>query len=84
MYTFVSTITGTPIADLIRFDLAGECKYIISSYLRCLKKGGGVNDETCRKLAKSYLTCRMDKYVLSPTSLLAVGWDMYLIWSLED
>lgn len=40
----------------------GECKHIIADYLKCLKSVQGVNDEGCRKLAKSYLGCRMDKY----------------------
>ena len=39
----------------------GECKSLISSYLRCLKSAKGVNDEECRVLAKGYLKCRMDK-----------------------
>ena len=46
-------------------DHTGECKHLISSYLKCLKLSRGVNDEECRKLAKGYLGCRMDKYVLS-------------------
>ncbi|EER39896.1 cytochrome c oxidase assembly protein [Histoplasma capsulatum var. duboisii H88] len=54
-------------------DHDGECKSIISSYLRCLKKGGGVNDETCRKLAKSYLTCRMDNNLMAPDSFENLG-----------
>ena len=32
-------------------------------YLSCIKKSKGLNDEECRSLAKSYLGCRMDKYV---------------------
>jgi cytochrome c oxidase assembly protein subunit 19 len=43
----------------------GECKHIISGYLKCIKLNRGTNDEACRKLAKEYLTCRMDKYVES-------------------
>ena len=43
--------------------VTGECKAIIASYLQCLKSAGGVNDERCRKLAKGYLGCRMDKCV---------------------
>lgn len=44
-------------------DTPGECKHLIQSYLKCLKLQRGVNDEECRKLAKGYLACRMDKYV---------------------
>lgn len=32
-------------------------------YLSCMKRVKGVNEPDCRNLAKSYLTCRMDKYV---------------------
>ena len=32
-------------------------------YLSCIKKSKGLNDEECRGLAKSYLGCRMDRYV---------------------
>ncbi|KKZ68480.1 cytochrome c oxidase assembly protein COX19 [[Emmonsia] crescens] len=52
-------------------DHDGECKFIISSYLQCLKKGGGLNDETCRKLAKSYLSCRMDNLTHYFSNLMA-------------
>jgi hypothetical protein len=47
----------------------GECKHIISGYLKCIKSNRGTNDEACRKLAKEYLTCRMDKYVKPITEL---------------
>ncbi|KAJ5118175.1 uncharacterized protein N7515_010398 [Penicillium bovifimosum] len=41
-------------------DHEGECKHIISGYLKCIKLNKGTNDEACRKLAKEYLACRMD------------------------
>ncbi|KAJ5357191.1 hypothetical protein N7541_004349 [Penicillium brevicompactum] len=41
-------------------DHEGECKHIISGYLKCIKLNRGTNDEACRKLAKDYLACRMD------------------------
>jgi hypothetical protein len=44
-----------------RLDHTGECKHIISGYLKCIKLNRGTNDEACRKLAKDYLACRMDK-----------------------
>ncbi len=34
------------------------------SYLSCIKKVKGVNEDECRMLAKSYLTCRMDRWVI--------------------
>lgn len=30
-------------------------------YLSCIKKVKGVNEDQCRQLAKSYLSCRMDR-----------------------
>jgi hypothetical protein len=41
---------------------SGECKDAMMSYLGCLKKVKGVNEDECRQLAKSYLACRMDRY----------------------
>ena len=34
------------------------------SYLACIKRLRGTNDPECRTLAKSYLSCRMDRYVV--------------------
>jgi cytochrome c oxidase assembly protein subunit 19 len=39
----------------------GECKHVMMSYLDCMKKVKGMNDNECRMLAKSYLGCRMDQ-----------------------
>lgn len=33
------------------------------SYLRCIRTHRGTNDAECRNLSKSYLSCRMDRYV---------------------
>lgn len=44
----------------------GECKSIMMSYLRCIKSHRGSNDPECRNLSKSYLSCRMDRYVDCP------------------
>jgi hypothetical protein len=40
------------------------------SYLRCIKSHRGSNDPECRGLSKSYLSCRMDRYVHRPFLLL--------------
>lgn len=42
------------------------------SYLSCIKKVKGVNEDECRMLAKSYLTCRMDRWVIQGRGALAV------------
>ncbi|EGD91129.1 cytochrome c oxidase assembly protein COX19 [Trichophyton rubrum D6] len=54
-------------------DHDGECKSIIAGYLQCLKSARGVNDEACRKLAKSYLSCRMEKNLMAPDEFKNLG-----------
>lgn len=51
---------------------SGECKHLITDYLKCLRSRRGVNDDECRKLAKGYLGCRMDKYVSGPGVVVLV------------
>jgi cytochrome c oxidase assembly protein subunit 19 len=43
--------------------MAGECKDVMNKYLACIKRVKGKNDEECRGIAKTYLGCRMDRYV---------------------
>jgi hypothetical protein len=40
----------------------GECKDVMTKYLNCIKKVKGTNEAECRNIAKSYLSCRMDRY----------------------
>ncbi|KAJ9301552.1 hypothetical protein DTO271G3_1687 [Paecilomyces variotii] len=54
-------------------DHDGECKHLISEYIKCLKSQKGVNDERCRKLAKGYLGCRMDKNLMAPDDFKNLG-----------
>ncbi|KAJ5827471.1 hypothetical protein N7447_004234 [Penicillium robsamsonii] len=54
-------------------DHEGECKHIISGYLKCIKMNRGTNDEACRKLAKEYLSCRMDKNLMAPDNFENLG-----------
>ncbi|EEA20627.1 Cytochrome c oxidase assembly protein cox19 [Talaromyces marneffei ATCC 18224] len=54
-------------------DHDGECKHLIQNYLKCLKSQGGVNNEDCRKLAKGYLGCRMDKNLMAPDEFKNLG-----------
>ncbi|OQD94396.1 hypothetical protein PENSOL_c026G07699 [Penicillium solitum] len=54
-------------------DTAGECKHVISGYLKCIKMNKGTNDEACRKLAKEYLACRMDKNLMAPDNFENLG-----------
>lgn len=43
--------------------IPGECKSIMTKYLKCIRSHRGTNDPECRNLSKSYLSCRMDQYV---------------------
>ncbi|CAL5873423.1 uncharacterized protein PFLUO_LOCUS7702 [Penicillium psychrofluorescens] len=54
-------------------DHEGECKHIIAGYLKCIKSNKGTNDEACRKLAKDYLACRMDKNLMAPDDFKNLG-----------
>lgn len=54
-------------------DHDGDCKHIISGYLRCLRHEGGTNSENCRMLAKQYLKCRMDHNLMAPDSFSNLG-----------
>ncbi|CAG8137266.1 unnamed protein product [Penicillium salamii] len=54
-------------------DDTGECKHVISGYLKCIKLNRGTNDEACRKLAKDYLACRMDKNLMAPEKFENLG-----------
>ncbi|KAJ5243904.1 hypothetical protein N7489_004000 [Penicillium chrysogenum] len=54
-------------------ETTGECKHIISGYLKCIKMNKGTNDEACRKLAKEYLSCRMDKNLMAPDNFENLG-----------
>jgi hypothetical protein len=56
------------------------------SYLRCIKSHRGSNDPECRNLSKSYLSCRMDRYVctlsfIAHTPLLAK--QTHIPWSCD-
>lgn len=42
-------------------------------YLSCIKKVKGVNEDQCRQLAKSYLTCRMDRDLMARDEFKNLG-----------
>ena len=53
-------------------DHDGECKDIISKYLRCLK-GTELDSSQCRTIAKEYLTCRMDNNLMAKEDFKNLG-----------
>ncbi|KAH8675293.1 hypothetical protein BX600DRAFT_546128 [Xylariales sp. PMI_506] len=54
-------------------DHDGECKDVMTNYLNCIKKVKGMNDQACRELAKSYLSCRMDRNLMAPDDFKNLG-----------
>ncbi|KAK4242315.1 hypothetical protein C8A03DRAFT_40287 [Achaetomium macrosporum] len=54
-------------------DHDGECKSVMMSYLSCMKKVKGVNEDECRMLAKSYLACRMDRNLMARDDFKNLG-----------
>ncbi|KAI0846923.1 hypothetical protein F5Y00DRAFT_242870 [Daldinia vernicosa] len=54
-------------------DHDGECKAVMTKYLSCIKKVKGVNDEECRNLAKTYLSCRMDRNLMAKDDFKNLG-----------
>jgi len=79
----LTTIESRPERGSFPLDHDAECKHLISSYLRCLKKPrpsqdsgkiqGGINDEECRLIAKDYLQCRMDKNLMAKDEMKNLG-----------
>lgn len=53
--------------------LTGECKQAMATYLSCIKKVKGVNEDQCRELAKAYLTCRMDRNLMAKDDFKNLG-----------
>jgi cytochrome c oxidase assembly protein subunit 19 len=76
-------IDSRPERGSFPLDHDAECKYLISSYLRCLKKPrpahengkvqAGINDQECRLIAKDYLQCRMDNNLMAKDEMKNLG-----------
>lgn len=41
----------------------------MTTYLACIKRVKGVNEDECRSLAKAYLACRMERWVAATSPL---------------
>ncbi|KAK3945252.1 hypothetical protein QBC46DRAFT_371702 [Diplogelasinospora grovesii] len=54
-------------------DHDGECRHIMTTYLNCIKKVKGVNEDECRDHAKSYLACRMERNLMAKDSFKNLG-----------
>ncbi|KAL1644658.1 Cytochrome c oxidase assembly protein cox19 [Diplodia intermedia] len=53
---------------------AGECKSVMTQYLRCIRAHRGTNDEECRQISKAYLQCRMERNLMAPDEMKNLGY----------
>lgn len=53
-------------------DHDGECKNLVSKYLKCLHEKE-LDSSECRDIAKDYLVCRMDNNLMARESLEDLG-----------
>lgn len=54
-------------------DHFGECKSVMTQYLRCIRAHRGTNDEECRQISKQYLQCRMERNLMAPDEMKNLG-----------
>jgi len=54
-------------------DHDGECKDVMTLYLRCLRSHRGTNSPECRLHAKNYLQCRMERNLMAPDEFKNLG-----------
>ncbi|KAK4180419.1 hypothetical protein QBC36DRAFT_177709 [Triangularia setosa] len=71
--TLPTTKPTPPQRGSFPLDHDGECKDVMMSYLSCIKKVKGVNQDECRQLAKSYLGCRMDHNLMAKDDFKNLG-----------
>ena len=44
-------------------NVSAECKELMAKYMRCLRENR-LENTACRPLAKDYLQCRIDRFVV--------------------
>ncbi|OIW34737.1 hypothetical protein CONLIGDRAFT_18588 [Coniochaeta ligniaria NRRL 30616] len=71
--TLPSTKPTPPQRGSFPLDHEGECTNVMKSYLACIKKVRGVNEDECRNLAKSYLACRMEHNLMAKDEFKNLG-----------
>ncbi|EKG19176.1 hypothetical protein MPH_03546 [Macrophomina phaseolina MS6] len=59
--------------DAMDFVETGECKSVMTQYLRCIRAHRGTNDEECRQISKQYLQCRMERNLMAPDEMKNLG-----------
>ncbi|KAJ4417455.1 hypothetical protein N0V85_001842 [Neurospora sp. IMI 360204] len=45
----------------------------MTTYLACIKRVKGVNEDECRSLAKAYLACRMERNLMAKDDFKNLG-----------
>ncbi|KAK0618601.1 hypothetical protein B0T17DRAFT_495562 [Bombardia bombarda] len=82
--TLPTTKPTPPQRGSFPLDHDGECKEVMMSYLGCIKKVKGVNEDTCRMLAKSYLSCRMERNLMAKDDFKNLGFKEDAIAKQDD
>ncbi|BDA49579.1 probable cytochrome c oxidase assembly protein COX19 [Coccomyxa sp. Obi] len=62
-----------PEKGVFPLDHFGECKQVKEEYMQCLKSNKS-QAEPCRKLAKAYLECRMERNLMVKQDLKELGY----------
>eukprot|EP00271_Cylindrocystis_brebissonii_P000266 TRINITY_DN10333_c0_g1_i1.p1 TRINITY_DN10333_c0_g1~~TRINITY_DN10333_c0_g1_i1.p1 ORF type:complete len:123 (-),score=18.15 TRINITY_DN10333_c0_g1_i1:209-577(-) len=61
-----------PEKGVFPLDHYGECKEVMSNYMKCLKDNKYDGDK-CRAISKAYLECRMERNLMAQQSLAELG-----------
>lgn len=63
-----------PLKGSFPLDHDGDCKLILTEYLKCLNEHKG-QSFPCRSITKRYLECRMNNNLMEKESLTAMGFN---------
>ena len=61
-----------PLKGVFPLDHFSDCTESFKAYMACLKEHNNENGK-CREQSKQYLHCRMQKKLMIPTSMAALG-----------
>lgn len=73
MIPLTSRFSHSPERGSFPLDHDNECKPFMTSYLSCIKRTRGINQDDCRQLSKAYLQCRMDKNLMAVDEMKNLG-----------
>merc|ERR1711939_158850 len=72
--SIVSVGATPPDRGSFPLDHDGECKNFMLDYIKCMRGAKG-QSTACRRLAKSYLGCRMDRGLMERVSWSDLGFN---------